>query len=112
MASANIGTIRARTRRWRGGGGGFSGGEAVDRPAWQSGPFATRLRPNKDAGLAESRRRGLIVMRPARQLLRALLFPVCLLLGVSGEAGAQEHDTHAAVPADAAPVAMRTVRWS
>ena len=34
-------------------------------------------------------------MRPARQLLRALLVPVCLLLGVSGEAVAQEHDDHA-----------------
>ena len=50
-------------------------------------------------------------MRPARQLLRALLVPVCLLLGVSGEAGAQEHD-HAVAAADTAPVAMRTMRWS
>ena len=35
-----------------------------------------------------------------------------MLFGVSAEAVAQEHDTHAAVPADAVPVAMRTVRWS
>src|SRR5688572_17446951 len=61
---------------------------------------------------AESRQRGSIVMRPARQLLRALLVPVCLLLGVSGEAVGQEHDDHAAGAADTAPVAMRTMRWS
>src|SRR5688572_11933004 len=51
-------------------------------------------------------------MRPARQLLRALLVPVCLLLGMSGEAGAQEHDVHAVAAADTAPVAMRKMRWS
>jgi hypothetical protein len=50
-------------------------------------------------------------MRPARQLIRALLVPVCLLLGVSGEAGAQEHD-HTVAAADTAAHAMRTVRWS
>ena len=50
-------------------------------------------------------------MRPARQLLRALLVPVCLLLGVSGEADAQEHD-HAAARRRHRPRAMRTVRWS
>ena len=50
-------------------------------------------------------------MRPARQLLRALLVPVCLLLGVSGEAGAQEHD-HAVAAADTDAHAMRTMRWS
>ena len=51
-------------------------------------------------------------MRPARPLLRALLVPVCLLLGVSGAAGAQEHGDHAAAAADTGAHAMRTMRWS
>ena len=51
-------------------------------------------------------------MRPARQLLRALLVPVCLLLGVSGEAVAREHDDHAAAAAGTDAHAMRTLRWS
>ena len=41
----------------------------------------------------------------------ALLLPAALLFG-PGTVIAQEHDDHAVAPDDAAPVAMRTVRWS
>ena len=51
-------------------------------------------------------------MRPVRRLLRALLVPVGLLLGVSGEAGAEEHADHAVAAADTDAPAMRTMRWS
>jgi len=51
-------------------------------------------------------------MRPARQLLRALLVPVCLAFAAPGALAQESHDHAAAPAADTAPVALRTVRWS
>src|SRR5690606_26114266 len=78
--------------------------------AWQSGLTAANSCANRqrDSVLRE----GMDVMRlPARLLLVSLLCPASLL-GVAPGAAAQESHAHADEGVEAAPVAVKTVRWS
>src|SRR5690606_36055489 len=78
--------------------------------AWQSGLTAANSCANRqrDSVLRE----GMDVMRwPTRLPLVSLLCPASLL-GASGGAAAQESHAHADEGAEAAPAAVKTVRWS